>query len=305
MPIDRDILDAAALWAVRTQEPSFEDWPAFTAWLEQSSVHSEAYDRVMLAAEDGAAALLPESANDEAPAQRAVTRRWFIPALAACCAMIAALWVWQAQSPMEMYRTAPGEMQTIALADGSTIVLSGDTRLEVDPDEPRYARLDHGQALFDVRHDEANPFVVKVGNDTLVDAGTVFDVAIRSDRVSVGVSEGAVIFNPTRQNARVEPGKQLTFSANGNDFEVSNLPKDQVGEWRSGRLTFRNASLADVAADISRATGLNVRVAEGSDMRPVSGSISVDALRNDPGPLGPLLGIRVRREGDAWILDAP
>lgn len=305
MPFDREILDAAALWAVRTQEPSFEDWPAFTDWLEQSPAHSEAYDRVMLAAEYGAAALLPEPANDEAPAQQVMTRRWFIPALAAGLAVIAALWVWQAQSPMEMYRTAPGEIRAIALADGSTIVMSGDTRLEVDPDEPRFARLDHGQALFEIRHDEADPFVLKVGSDTLVDAGTIFDVAIRSERVSVGVSEGAVIFNPSRQNARVEPGEELTFATDGTGFELSSLPLDQIGEWRGGRLTFRNASLADVAADIARATGIDVTVAEGSGLRPVSGSVTVDALRSNPGTLGPLLGISVRRQGDTWILDAP
>lgn len=305
MPFDREILDAAALWAVRTQEPSFEDWPGFTAWVEQSPAHGEAYDRLMLAAEDGAMVLSAEPANDDAPEQPAVTRRWFMPTLAACLALIAALWVWQAQSPMEMYRTAPGEIRAIALADGSTIVLSGDTRLQIDPDAPRFARLDHGQALFEIRHDEANPFVLKVGDDTLVDAGTIFDVAIRSKRVSLGVSEGAVIFNPLRQNARVEPGEQLTFATDGAGFEVSSLPLEQVGEWRGGRLTFRNASLDDVAVDITRATGIDVRVAEGTSVRSVSGSVTLDALRSDPSALGPLLGISVRRQGDVWILAAP
>lgn len=305
MPFDRDILDEAALWAVRTQEPSFEDWPAFTAWLEQSPAHGAAYDHVMLAAADGVEALLAAPANDAAPVRPAVTRRWFVPALAACLAVIAALWVWQAPSPMALYQTAPGEMRTIALADGSTIVLAGDTRLETDPDDPRYARLNQGQALFEIRHDDANPFVLAVGDDRLVDAGTIFDVAIRSERVSVGVSEGAVIFNPSRQNARVEPGEQLTFAPDGAAFEVSSLPLEQVGEWRGGRLTFRNASLADVAADIARATGIDVRVAEGSGFRPVSGSVTIDTLRSDPGALALLLGISVRREGDAWILDAP
>lgn len=259
----------------------------------------------MLAAEAGAAAIMPEPANDEAPAQLAVTRRWFMPALAACFAVIGALWVWQAQNGVEIYRTAPGETRAIALADGSTIVMSGGTQLEVDPDQPRYARLDHGQALFEIRHDEADPFTLEVGEATLIDAGTIFDVAIRSERVSLGVSEGAVIFNPTRQNARVEPGEQLTFAIGRADFEVSSLPVEQVGEWRSGRLTFRNASLGDVAADISRATGINVTVAEGSGFRQVSGSVTVDALRSDPGALGPLLGISIRREGNVWILAAP
>lgn len=305
MRFDREILDAAALWAVRTQEPSFEDWPAFTAWLEESPSHSEAYDEVMLAAEDAAAALLSEPANDEAPVSSAVTRRWFIPALAACLAVIGALWVWQAQSQMEVYRTAPGETRAIALADGSTIMMSGGTRLEVDSDEPRFARLDHGQALFEIRHDDANPFVVKVGENTLVDAGTIFDVAIRSERVSVGVSEGAVIFNPAQQSALVNPGQQLTFAVNGDAYDVASLPPEQVGEWREGRLTFRDSSLADVAADISRNTGVNFAVDTNDNHKMVTGSVTLDILRDDPRALGPLLGIVVRRRGDAWILGSP
>ncbi len=53
MALDRNILDEAAAWAVRTSEPGFEDWSRFTDWLEQSPEHAAAYDHVMLAAEDG------------------------------------------------------------------------------------------------------------------------------------------------------------------------------------------------------------------------------------------------------------
>jgi transmembrane sensor len=305
MPLDREILDMATLWAVRTQEPSFEDWPAFTAWLEQSPAHSEAYDRVMLAAEEGAEVLPLEPANGEAPERMAGNRRWLMPALAACLAVIGALWVWQTQSQMDVYRTAPGETRAIALADGSTIVMSGGTQLVIDRDHARQARLAQGQALFEIRHDQRNPFTLEVGEATLVDAGTIFDVAIRSERISVGVSEGAVIFNPTRQNARVEPGELLTFAVKGAGYDVARVPLDQVGEWRTGRLTFRDASLKDVAADVSRATGIVFEVAEGANLRPINGSVTVDVLRNDPDSLGPLLGISVRRQGDSWILASP
>lgn len=305
MPPDRDILDAAVTWAVRTQEPSFDDWPAFTAWLEQSADHAAAYDHVMLAAEDGAAAQLSAPANDDDTLPVAGGRRWYVPAFAACLAFAAAAWVWQGQGQMETYRTAPGETRTIALEDGSTIVMSGATQLAIDSSEPRHALLEHGQALFEIRHDESNPFTLEVGRARLVDAGTIFDVAIRSERVSVGVSEGAVIFNPSAQNARVEPGEQLTFAVNGTDYDVDAIPLDQVGEWRNGRLTFRDASLGDVAADISRMAGMELTVADGAEERRVSGSVTVDTLRNDPRTLGPLLGIRLRREGETWIMASP
>ena len=211
MALDRNILDEAAAWAVRTSEPGFEDWSRFTDWLEQSPEHAAAYDHVMLAAEEGAAMLEVQPANDideELPAPR---RPWFAPALAACLALVAALWVWQVNDATSVYRTVPGETRQIALEDGSVIVMAGDTELIVDPDRDRYARLERGRALFEIRHNESNPFRVDVGSATLVDAGTVFDVSIRRSEVGVGVSEGAVIYNPARHNARIEPGRILTF----------------------------------------------------------------------------------------------
>lgn len=309
MPFDRTILDAAALWAVRTQEPSFDDWPAFMAWLEEDPDHSQAYDFVTLAAEDGTAALLPEAANDEA-GEPAPTRSRFpflrlMSGVAACMALVSAIWFWQAQGAMDVYRTAPGETRVIALADGSNITLAGGSQVAVDSGGDRHARLEHGQALFEIRHDESDPFTLEVGTARLVDAGTVFDVAIRSGEVTVGVSEGAVIFNPSRQNILVEPGEALTFAREGSDFETMALPIDQVGEWRGGRVTFRDASLEDVAADISRATGVAFVVAEGAGARRISGSVSLDALRDDPRSLGPLLGIAVSGEGDSWVLSVP
>ena len=306
MAIDRAILDEATTWAVRTSDPVFGDWQGFADWLERSPEHAEAYDHVMTATEDGASALDQAPANDsEEEAELQPARRWFAPALAACLALVTALWVWQISDAESVYRTAPGEMQTIALADGSVIVMAGDTELIVDPDRERHARLERGRALFEIRHNERNPFRLDVGNATLVDAGTVFDVSIRASEVGVGVSEGAVIYNPFEQNARVEPGEMLIFDMDGPAYDVIDLPLDQVGEWREGRLTFRQSPLADVAAEIARASGIDYRAPPSSGARPISGSIAIESLRADPASLGPLLGVEVERKGETWIITSP
>lgn len=302
MALDRNILDEAAAWAVRTSEPGFEDWPGFTEWLERSPDHAAAYDHVMLAVEDGVTSLEARPANDTDEAAPAPWRRWFGPALAACLALIAALWVWQVNDTASLYRTVPGETRQIALGDGSVIIMAGDSELLVDPDRDRYARLERGRALFEIRHDEMNPFRVDVGGATLVDAGTVFDVSIRRSEVGVGVSEGAVIYNPAKQNARIEPGQILTFDMASATYDLADIPLDQVGEWREGRLTFLRAPLDDVAADIAQASGIDYRASETSSERPISGSIAIETLRADPAALGPLLGVTVESRGETWIL---
>lgn len=304
MMIDDKILDAATVWAVRTQEPDFDDWPAFGAWLEQSPEHAEAYDHVLAAAESGAEVLAAGPANDVEPIAVEQPRRWLFPAFAASLACVAAVWLWNGQGGAEVYSTAPGEIRSIALADGSTVVLSGNTRLVTDSDRPRQARLEQGRALFEIHHDDSAPFSVRVGGATLVDAGTIFDIAIRDRQVSVGVSEGAVIYNPQKQNARIEPGQVLSFDKSGPGYDYSAVPVDQIGEWREGRLTFQNAPLTDIAIEISRATGIEYEVDKDSGNFQVSGSVMVDPLRRDPASLGPLLGIETRRHGSAWILKA-
>ncbi len=305
MAFDHSLLEQATAWAVKTGDPAFDDWADFTDWLEQSPVHAEAYDHVMSAAENSAAALQAAPANDVMKTEVQTGRRWIFAAIAACLALVAAVWVWQIDNASSVYRTDPGEIRRIALADGSAIVMAGDTKLVVDPDEARYARLERGRALFEIRHDESSPFRLDVGTATLVDAGTVFDVNIGSEAVGVSVSEGAVIYNPSKQNARVERGQILIFDTASADYSVTGLPVDQVGEWREGRLTFRDASLTDVAADIARASGIDYRVSAGRDQHRISGSITVDMVRANPSSLGPLLGVEVERRGDAWLLAAP
>ncbi|GAB5348253.1 FecR family protein [Alteriqipengyuania sp. 357] len=306
MAVDPKMMDDAAMWAVRTSEPDFDQWDAFTVWLEASPDHAEAYDRAVLAAQEGANALASAPANDVDEHTRAgrTARRWFVPAIAACLAMVAALWVWQVDQGPEVYRTAPGETRTIALEDGSTIVMAGASELALDPDEARFARLETGRALFEIRHDESDPFRLAVGNARLVDAGTVFEVNIRTRDVVVGVAEGAVIYEPDGRSARIEPGEALTFDKASRSYRMASVPVDQVGEWRHGRLTFRNVPLAEVARDLAQASGVAYRVAEGGGSDPISGSVALDPLRSDPASLGPLLGVDVRREGEEWMIDA-
>lgn len=307
MPHDDSILEEAAAWAVRTGDPAFDDWDGFTAWLERSPAHAQAYDRISMAAIEAAEALAaaPVPANDIEEVGTAGNRRWFGAALAAGLVGLAAFGVWQMGGDGHVYETAPGETRTIALADGSTIELGGGSRIALDEDQPRFARLEAGQALFDVRHDDAHPFRVEAGDDTLVDAGTTFDVRLDVDDLTVGVSEGVVLFNPAEQNVRLEPGDRLVSARGSADYTLSEVPVAQVGEWREGRLTFAQASLADVVGDLARATGVRYRVAGGSAASPVSGSVMIAPLRENPAALGPLLGVSVRKAGEDWMVETP
>jgi transmembrane sensor len=141
-----------------------------------------------------------------------------------------------------------------------------------------------------------------VGDDRLVDIGTVFDVRRVGTTTAVAVSEGAVLFDPGGRKLRVDPGKRLT-RADGADAAVEAYPAALVGEWRDGRLTFRDATLAEIAGDLTRASGIRFAAKPATEGRRFSGSVLLAPVRDDPATLGPLLGVSLRRQGEGWMIE--
>lgn len=304
MAHDTTIRERAIAWAVRTGDSGFDDWDGFTRWLEADPAHAEAYDEVMLSIGEAAEALpvLPVAGNDDEPTL-APRRRWFGGAIAAVLAVTVGVGVWQTRGTYAV-ETAPGEMRLVELEGGGQLALAGDSRVVLNRSDPAVATVERGQALFTLRHDADRPFEVTVGEDTLVDIGTVFEVERIGTGMSVAVSEGAVMFNPGKQNVRVSPGEVLSRDPGSASYRVDPIAMGQVGEWREGRLTFQGATLADVAGDLSRATGVAFTAAAGADDRTVSGSLLIEPVRADPRRLGPLLGVTVRHSGQAWEIGA-
>src|SRR3546814_13704016 len=61
--------------------------------------------------------------------------------------------------------TAIGEQRSATLADGSTVILSSGTALDVRfANGVRRATLARGEAFFEIRHDAAHPFTVDAGD---------------------------------------------------------------------------------------------------------------------------------------------
>ncbi|MFN3865017.1 MAG: FecR family protein [Erythrobacter sp.] len=309
---DQQIREAALRWAALTADPDFGDWDAFTAWLEQDAAHASAYDAVQFAIDEAAALLdaepavpdvAPAPANDNPPVLLAGRRwAWFGTAIAASLVVVATFQLWPGTRGEALYTTAPGETRLIMLDDGSTIALGGGSRIAIAGEGERQARLEAGQALFTIRHDATDPFVLAVGSETLVDAGTVFDVRMKAGGLDLAVSEGAVVVNPAAQALRVDAGRKAVLAAGR--YLVSPVDPAEVGEWSRGRITFRDAGPAEVAAELSRATGIAFEAGSAGGAVRLSGSITLDQVRADPRSLEPILGMKVRREGEVWVISA-
>jgi transmembrane sensor len=294
------IRDEAAAWHVRLHgDAASADWAEFTIWLEADPAHGEAYDLVALAdAELGDLPPAPVYVEPRRPSRRAFLG-WGGAAVAA--ALVGAIALMPNGGTYEII-TAPGERRVIALDEGSRIEVNGDSRLVLDRNDMRFTRIERGEALFTVVHDDARPFRVEAGAARLIDLGTVFNVIHDGDRTEVAVSEGEVEWR--RAGARVNLTPGMALSQRGAEAPVLSRPEvAAIGGWREGRLSYSAARYDAVAADLSRNLGARVTVDGAAAARTFSGVIMIDrdaavTVRR----AGALLDLNPRREGDGWRL---
>jgi transmembrane sensor len=284
-----------------------EDWAAFTDWLEADPANAHAYDAVALADADlsdslRAAALPAHNDNEPVPARWYQRRGLLAVAASAVLALLASPFLLPGRS-LQNYETRPGETRVIALADGSEIAMNGGTRLSLDAKASRFARVESGEALFTIRHDAANPFVVETADSTLRDLGTIFNVRQDDDGLDVAVAAGAVQYNPSDEAVTINAGNHLTVSHERPVPQLAAVEPGTVAGWRSGRLSYQSSSLRAIAADLERSLGARVKVSHELDDRRFSGVIFIDRdQKRFFRRLESLLGVRARPTAQGWQL---
>ena len=311
------IEEEAIGWVVRLRDAGADDWAAFTAWLEADPAHQAAYEEAALADLDAAdLAPVPRPVQPAwtpavEPAQRPNRRRflgWGAGAMAAAVASLIAYTTIPAGAALYAVETRPGEHRRIDLADGSHIDLNGASRIQLDRNNARFASLEQGEALFTVVHDEANPFEVEAAGARMRDLGTTFNVVAERGAVEVGVSEGRVLFDPQGAAVDLSPGMSLRRAAAGTRPVVTRSEPDAIGGWRAGRLSYRSATVGQVASDLTRNLGVTVQASPAVAQQSFTGVIMLDpgAPGSDRGAAvrraASLLGVSAGRSGEGWIL---
>ena len=210
------------------------------------------------------------------------------------------------------FSTAVGQRDSVILSDGSRVLLGPDSRLIVAADYGTTSRAVElrGDGFFDVRHDEAKPFAVRVGQAVVEDLGTTFTIeSDAGDTTHVAVMTGSVRLRAN--NSSPTSGVLLAAGDRGSiDLKgVANADRQSVREddiaWTMGRLVFRDASLARVAGEIRRWYGVTLHVADSSLLnRHVTASFSGESIDQVLNIVALSLGARVDRQGDSATVTA-
>lgn len=311
-PFPDAVHEAARLWAMRVQSDAFGDWDGLTLWLESDPANREAYeiavDDDVWAAELFAAqprrSTMPAANAPPHPPRRRFTG-FQVGAAAAAVVAVAAAGGWAVldRDTSQIIATAPGEHRTIALADGTRVLMNGGTSISIDPDQTRQVTLARGEALFEVRHDARRPFVVMAGDTRLVDAGTVFNVVQNGGAVDVAVAEGAVLYDHGTRDIRLGAGDVLSRATATAAPIIRKASPQTIGTWRTGYLSYADVSLIAVATDLSRNIGRPIRVGDAAAAMRFSGTVMLDGPAEQVlARTAPLLGVRFVADGNGWTM---
>nr|WP_315435423.1 FecR family protein [uncultured Pseudomonas sp.] len=259
------VRDEAAAWFVRLQEPnvSVEQRQRFEAWLNEHPQHRAEFR--LLQDLWAAADLLPTSrlqALAETPPARRQRRPMLRYAVAASVLAVAlGLGLFSGLNHPGGYRaefaTAPGERKHVALPDGSVIDLNSRSRLQVRYEQDRRViELSAGEAMFSVEHDASRPFIVEAGSGRVTVTGTRFDVRRDATQTRVAVEQGTVKVQgsaaPDNEFINLTAGLGTAVDAQGQVLPAYAVNPAELTAWRNGKLVFNNASLSEVAVEVSR-----------------------------------------------------
>ncbi len=162
-----------------------------------------------------------------------------------------------------LYNTTPGfgkwsafktsnEVNSIVLADNSEVALNQNSRLVYEKNfnnQERLLKLS-GEAYFDVAKNPSKPFIVKVGDAQVKVLGTEFNLEESKENgtVTLAVTEGKVLFTGPSNEEIVVAGEKAVLK-NGSIVK-STMTSDNLLAWRTGVISFEQASLSEVVETI-------------------------------------------------------
>jgi transmembrane sensor len=279
---DEVVREEAIAWLGRLRSSSDADQhEAFEAWYAADARHAEIYDdvlynwdRMALAARTpaGEARGRTDPRKDGHPRSRiafAAVAALVLVVLSGVGLQQFGLFGSSRSDPAEI-ASQIGEIRTVALSDGSRVTLDTNSVLAVTYTAgERRLTLEHGRARFDVAHDPARPFVVTAGSAMVIAHGTLFDVDLQGQRMTVSLLRGSVEVRKAsvRENGDsgrgqlLQPGQRLLLEQRTPPSSPVPLRPAET-RWPSGMLSFENARLAEVVAAANRYSATPITLAD-------------------------------------------
>ena len=169
------------------------------------------------------------------------------------------------ETTMAVCRVPNGKKTHLVLYDGTTVTLNAGAELRYPRHRTGRTRTVYltGEGMFNVKHNSAEPFIVKAGSVNIEDVGTRFNVKTLSHgQVITTVTEGCIRINTAKQarNINVTAGQQAVYSAQTGSISVAHADTLLATAWTKGSLVFNHTRLEDIVTDLKHKYNINIVV---------------------------------------------
>lgn len=254
-PTDTDSIDEqAAHWFTRNRNPrNAQTDKQFSVW-HANPAHAQAYAEFESLWGD-LGELEQVSKPVALPTKKPAHKRTGF-ALATAAAILCAIFALNIGTPVPLYQqqvvTYNQGAKTILLPDGSTLNVNANTQLHIDfTARQRDIYLEQGQLYIEVAPNKEHPLVVHAGDAQVNVVGTGFDVRRSQRQLVVSVAHGQVAFMPDAKTSTLLGAQQrATYDYANGSLQEQTLSANEVANWRSGHLAFRNRDLASLVDEL-------------------------------------------------------
>lgn len=154
--------------------------------------------------------------------------------------------------------TPRGGQYQVVLAEGTRVWLNAASNLRFPTAFPGAERVVElkGEGYFDVAHNKAKPFRVKVESAEVQVLGTQFNVNSYEDEPAMQTTlvEGAVKISRGTESMLLQPGEQAIVRSGG-DQEIRinrNVDVQEIVGWKTGMFIFKSADIRSIMRQLSR-----------------------------------------------------
>jgi ferric-dicitrate binding protein FerR (iron transport regulator) len=149
-----------------------------------------------------------------------------------------------------------GEYRSLVLADGTKVWLNSVSSIHFPTafiGKERTVEIT-GEVYFEVAHNTAKPFKVKVGDMEVEVLGTHFNINAYEDENSINTTllEGAVKINKNGKTKLLSPGQQARVDKNGDINVTDHADLDAAVAWKNGIFLFKKDDMETIMRQVSR-----------------------------------------------------
>ena len=147
-----------------------------------------------------------------------------------------------------------GKTYRLVLPDSTAVILNAESELTFPSAfnvQIREVTL-KGEAFFQVKHNEAVPFIVHTEQLDVRVLGTTFNVSSYADETLLRTTlvDGSVQIEQNGETHQLRPSEQYTYNKQTNAKETHTVDTDIYTAWVNNEYIFRNAPLSEILTQI-------------------------------------------------------